>query len=52
MDNYFAREAEIMNIVYDLLFIYCVWHALAIVHCYLVVTHWERAELLALVCNV
>ena len=34
------------------LFMSCVFHAFASVHCYLVVTCWERAELLALVCDV
>ena len=35
-----------------MLFITCVCHALASVHCCLVVTCWERADLLALVCVV
>ena len=30
----------------------CVCHAFASVHCCLVVTYWERADLLALVCDV
>ena len=30
----------------------CVCHAFASVQCYLVVTSWERADLLARVCNV
>ena len=30
----------------------CVSHAFVSVHCYLVVTHWERADLLALVGDV
>ena len=30
----------------------CVCHAFASVHCYLVVTCWERADLLALICDV
>ena len=30
----------------------CVSHAFASVHCYLVVTYWERADLLALVDDV
>ena len=30
----------------------CVYHAFASLHCYLVVTCWERADLLALVCDV
>ena len=34
------------------LFMSCVCHALASVHCCLVVTYWERADLLALVCDV
>ena len=34
------------------LFISCVCHAFASVHCYLVVICWERADLLALVCDV
>ena len=29
----------------------CVCHALASVNCYLVVTCWERADLLALLCE-
>ena len=33
-------------------FVSCVSHALASVHCCLVVTYWERADLLALVCDV
>ena len=32
--------------------IFCVCHAFASVHRCLVVTYWERADLLALVCNV
>ena len=35
-----------------MLFMSCVWHAFASVHCCLVVTCWERADLLALVCDV
>ena len=34
------------------LYLYCVCHALGSVHCCLVVTCWERADLLALVCDV
>ena len=34
------------------LFMSCVCHAFASVHCYLVVTWRERADLLALVCDV
>ena len=34
-----------------MLFMYCVCHAFASVHCCLVVTCWERADLLALVCD-
>ena len=34
------------------LFMSCVCHAYASVHCYLVVTCWERADHLALVCDV
>ena len=34
------------------LFMSCFCHAFASVHCYLVVTCWERADLLALVCGV
>ena len=30
----------------------CVFHAFASVHCCLVVTCWERADFLALVCDV
>ena len=33
-----------------MLFMSCVCHAFASVHCCLVVTCWERADLLALVC--
>ena len=33
------------------LFMYCVCHAYESVHCCLVVTCWERADLLALVCD-
>ena len=33
-------------------FVYCVSHAFASVHCCLVVTCWERADLLALVGDV
>ena len=36
----------------SLLFVYCVCHAFASVHCCLVVTSRERADLLALVCDV
>ena len=32
-------------------FVPCVSHAFAAVHCCLVVTCWERADLLALVCD-
>ena len=35
-----------------MLFISCVCHAFASVHCCLVATCWERADLLALVCDV
>ena len=35
-----------------MLFMYCVCHAFVSVHCCLVVTCWERADLLALVCDV
>ena len=34
------------------LFLTCVCHTFASVHCCLVVTCWERADLLALVCEV
>ena len=30
----------------------CVYHAFTSVHCFLVVTCWERADLMALVCDV
>ena len=33
-------------------FVSCVSHAFASVHCCLVVTYWERADLLALVSDV
>ena len=35
-----------------MLFMSCVFHAIASVHCCLVVNCWERADLLALVCDV
>ena len=35
-----------------MLFMSCGCHAFASVHCCLVVTCWERADLLALVCDV
>ena len=35
-----------------MLFMSCVCHEFASVHCCLVVTLWERADLLALVCDV
>ena len=35
-----------------MLFISCVCHAFPSVHCCLVATCWERADLLALVCDV
>ena len=35
-----------------MLFLYCICHALVSAHCCLVVTCWERADLLALVCGV
>ena len=35
-----------------MLFMSCVCHAFASVHCCLVVTCWERTDLLALVCDV
>ena len=34
-----------------MLFLYCVCHAFASAHCCLVVTCWERADLLAVVCG-
>ena len=34
------------------LFMSCVCHAFVSVHCCLVVTCWERADLLALICDV
>ena len=35
-----------------MLFMFCVGHAFAPVHCCLVVTCWERADALTLVCDV
>ena len=35
-----------------MLFMSCVCHVFASVHCCLVVTCWERADLLAIVCDV
>ena len=35
-----------------MLFMSCVFHAFTSVHCCLVITSWERAGLLALVCDV
>ena len=35
-----------------MLFMSCVFNAFPLVHCCLVVTCWERADLLALVCDV
>ena len=35
-----------------MLFMSCDFHAFASVHCCLVVTSWEMADLLALVCGV
>ena len=35
-----------------MLFMSCVCHAFTAVHCCLVATCWERADLLALVCDV
>ena len=35
-----------------MLFMSCVCHAFASVHCCLIVTFWERADLLALICDV
>ena len=35
-----------------MLFMSCVCQAFASAHCCLVVTYWERADLLALICNV
>ena len=35
-----------------MLFMSCVFHAFVSVHCCLVVTCWERADLLALLCDV
>ena len=34
------------------LFMYCVCHAFASAHCCLVVTYWERADFLVLVCDL
>ena len=36
----------------DHFFVSCVSHPFLSVHCCLVVTCWDRADLLALVCNV
>ena len=36
----------------SVLFMSCVCHAFASVHCCLVVTCWERADLMTLVCDV
>ena len=35
-----------------MLYLHCVCHAFASAHCCLVVTSWEKADLLALVCGV
>ena len=35
-----------------MLFLYCVCHVFASVHCCLVVACWERGDLLALICGV
>ena len=35
-----------------MLFVSCVCHAVASVHCWLMITCWEMADLLALVCGV
>ena len=35
-----------------MLFMFCVYHAFASVHCCLVVTSWESSDLLTLVCDV
>ena len=35
-----------------MLFMSCVCHAFASVHCCLLVTQWEMADLLAIVCGV
>ena len=40
------------SFVDHLLFMFCVCYAFVSVHCYLVVTCWERADLLAVVCDV
>ena len=34
------------------LFMYCVCHAFASVHCWLVITCWKRDDLFALVCDI
>ena len=34
------------------LFLYCVCHAFASAHCYLVVTCWEKSGLSAIICGV
>ena len=35
-----------------MLFMSCIFHAFASVHCCLVDIYWDRADLLALVCDV
>ena len=51
--KYFTdRSKVVLRLWIILLFMSCVCHAFASVHCCLVVTCWERADLLALVCDV
>ena len=43
---------KLVKVVYFELFMSCVGHAFPSVHCSLVVTCWERTDLLAIVCGV
>ena len=53
-DNSYWHSKQMKQVLYEIfvLFMSCVCHAFASVNCCLVVTALERAELLALVCDV
>ena len=59
--NWFKPSSKILSLTVPrryifggsfVLFLYCLCHAFASAHCCLVVTCWEKADLLALVCGV
>ena len=48
----FSKAILLLWIICVIEFMSCVCHAFVSVHCCLVVIYWERADLLALVCDV